>query len=65
MPFRGVTLSLVPWAGGLDIVTEPTQADPQTMSVAENIELEYDGTRRRRGGVALFNTAPVIDTEDN
>lgn len=63
MPHRGDTLNLVPWVGGLDLVTEPTMADPQTLSVAENIDLEFDGTRTSRGGVKLFNASPVIDTE--
>lgn len=64
MPFRGEIVSLVPWKGGLDLVTDPTMVDPQMLSQAENIDLEFDGTRRRRGGNKLFNQAPVIDTEE-
>jgi hypothetical protein len=64
MPHRGTTLNLVPWVGGLDLVTEPTMADPQTLHQAENIELQFDGTRTKRGGTRLFNQSPLIDTED-
>ena len=60
---RGETLPLVPWTGGLNTVTDKANLNPQQLTRAENIELEFDGTRRTRGGVAKFNQTPVIDTE--
>jgi hypothetical protein len=54
--------TLLPWRGGLDTVTNPTLADPQFISRAENIEYGFDGTRIKRGGVKKLNQTPIIET---
>jgi hypothetical protein len=64
MPFRGTLIQLHPWNGGLDIVSNPALADPQKLSSVDNIDFLFDGTRVKRGGVALYNQATVLDTEE-
>jgi|RifCSP16_2_1023846.scaffolds.fasta_scaffold97157_2 hypothetical protein len=63
MPFDGDTLRLIPWTGGLNTVSNPAMTDPQQLTVAENIELTFDGSREKRGGVKKYNQIPVIDVE--
>lgn len=56
-------LTIFPWTGKWNIAQSPMILDPQDMTEAVNIEYNYDGTRRKRGGVVKLNQNPVIDTE--
>jgi len=60
----GQTMTLLPWTGGWNTVTNPKIADPQLIDVAENIEYDYDGSRKKRGGVKKFNQNALVDPED-
>ena len=57
-------ISLLPWRGGLNTVVNPALMDPQLLRVAENIDFAFDGTRTKRGGVKVYNSVPIIVTEE-
>ena len=57
-------MTLLPWEGGWNTVFNPKLADPQSIDVAENIEYDYDGSRKKRGGVRKYNQIPLVDPED-
>ena len=57
-------ISLLPWRGGLNTVTNPVIMDPDQLTEATNIDYAFDGTREKRGGVKKYNETPIIDTED-
>lgn len=61
MPFDGdQPIRLLPWTGGLNISTNPSIADPQDLSVSENVEYGFDGHRTKRGGSTPLNKSPLF-----
>jgi hypothetical protein len=64
MAHFGEIIRLLPWAAGWNSAGNTLTTDPQFLAIAENVELEFDGTRRKRGGVKKFNQIPIIDLEE-
>lgn len=52
-------LTLYPWQGGLNTSQDPIVLDPQQLQLADNIVFTTQGSRKKRGGQAHFNTTAI------
>lgn len=50
---------LMPYQGGYNPSVDPIILNPQQLQVAENIQFDNSGGRKKRGGIAYLNTATI------
>jgi hypothetical protein len=52
-------LQLYPWLGGLETSTDPIICDNQKLTVCDNVVFSVQGSRKKRGGQAHYNSVAI------